>query len=76
MSTNPRFIVLMANYRQYDHLTLVLAGIALLAVLGGWAMLGRKTPRWQRDIYFGFLIFAFVLTMAGSAYLIIRGGPP
>ena len=74
MPANPRWELLMANYRQYDQLTLILAAIALAAVLIGWAMLGRKTPRWQRNLYFGFLLFAFVLTLAGTTILIIRGG--
>lgn len=74
MPANPRFLVLMTNYRQYDQLTLVLAGISLAAVLIGWAMLGGKTPAWQRYLYFGFLLLAFILIMAGTTILIIRGG--
>jgi len=76
MSANPRWAVLMTNYRQYDQLTLVLFGISLVAVLIGWAMLGGQTPAWQRRLYFGFLIFAFILTMAGTTFVIIRGGTP
>ena len=74
MPANPRFLVLMANLRQYDQLTLVLAGIALAAVLIGWAMLAANTPAWQRHLYFGFLLVAFLFSMAGATYLIITGG--
>jgi len=75
-AANPRFAVLMANYRQYDQLTLMLAGIALAAVLVSWAMLGAKTPAWQRNLYFCFLLVVFVLSMAGATLVIIRGGTP
>jgi MFS superfamily sulfate permease-like transporter len=74
MSANPRFLVLMTNYRQYDQLTLVLFGISLTAVLIGWAMLGKNTPSWQRRLYFGFLLLAYILIGAGCAYVIIIGG--
>jgi hypothetical protein len=74
MLANPRFALLMANYHQYDQLTLILAGISLAAVLIGWGMLGPKTPTWQRYLYFGFLALAYVLIGAGCAYLIITGG--
>jgi hypothetical protein len=76
MPANPRFLVLMANYRQYDQLTLMLAGISFAAVLIGWAMLGANTPAWQRRLYFGFLLLAFILSMAGATVLIVRGGTP
>jgi hypothetical protein len=72
MSANPRFDVLMTNLRQYDQLTLVLAGIALAAVLIGWAM--QAAPGWQRALYFGFLLLAFILSLAGATFVIIRGG--
>jgi hypothetical protein len=75
-AANPRFAVLMANYRQYDQLTLVLAGIALAAVLIGWAMLGKNTPIWQRHLYFCFLLVVFIFTLAGATFVIIRGGTP
>jgi hypothetical protein len=74
MPANPRFLVLMTNYRQYDQLTLVLFGISLVAVLIGWAMLGRNTPAWLRYLYFGFLLLAFIFILAGTTFLIIRGG--
>ena len=74
MPTNPLYKLFMADLRRYDQLTLVLAGIALLAVLIGWAMTGDKTPRWQKQVYFGFLILADLLISAGCAYLIITGG--
>jgi hypothetical protein len=75
MSANPRFAVLMALYWQYDHLTLILTGISLAAVLIGWPMLSEDTPKAQRLFYFGFLVLAFVLIMIGCTYLIIVGGP-
>ena len=74
MPANPRWDLLMANYRQYDQLTLVLAGISVAAVLVGWAMQGRKTPYWQRNLYFCFLLFVFILTLAGATIVVIRGG--
>ena len=74
MPANPRFALLMANYYQYDHLTMILAGISLAAVLIGWGMLGPKTPAWQWRIYFGFVALAYFLIGAGCAYLIITGG--
>jgi phosphoglycerol transferase MdoB-like AlkP superfamily enzyme len=74
MSANPRFTILMTNLRNYDQLTLILAGISLAAVLIGWAMLGDKTPAWQRRFYFGFLLVAYIFILAGCTYLIITGG--
>jgi hypothetical protein len=74
MNANPRWAILMANYRQYDQLTLVLFGISLAAVLIGWIMLEPNTPAWQRRLYFGFLLFAYILIMAGTFYVIIQGG--
>ena len=74
MSANPLWQLLMANYRQYDQLTLLLAGISAAAVLVGWAMLGRHTPAWQRRLYFGFLLFVFIFTLAGATIVVIRGG--
>jgi phosphoglycerol transferase MdoB-like AlkP superfamily enzyme len=74
MPANPRWDVLMTNYRQYDQLTLVLFGISVAAVLIGWSMLGLKTPVWQRRLYFGFLLLAYILIFAGCTYLIITGG--
>jgi hypothetical protein len=77
--TNPRFALLLSNYMLHDHITLTLAGIALAAVLMGWAMTA-KPPRsnWDRlfsNVYFGFLLFAFLSTLAGAcAYLFISGG--
>jgi hypothetical protein len=77
--TNPRFALLLANYALHDRITLALAGVALAAVLIGWAMTAKPPrSRWDRlssNIYFGFLVLAFVLTLAGScAYLILTGG--
>jgi hypothetical protein len=71
---NPYYTLWLVNSQHYDQLTLVLAGLALAAVLGAWAMLGEKTPGWQRTLYFCFLLLAFVFSMAGSTYLIISGG--
>jgi hypothetical protein len=73
MPANSRLAMLMLDLRQYDQLTLILAGIALLAVLIGWVMVGTKTPEWERRLYFGFLALAFVLILAGCTYLIITG---
>jgi hypothetical protein len=74
MVTNPRFALLMANYHQYDQLTLVLAAISLAALLIGWAMLRPNTPVWQKDLYFGFLALAYILIGAGCVYLVITEG--
>lgn len=74
MPANPRFLVLMTNYRQYDQLTLVLFGISVVAVLIGWSMLGENTPAWQRYLYFGFLVLAYILIFIGCTYLTITGG--
>jgi hypothetical protein len=70
MPANPRWIFLLATYSQYDQLTLMLAGISVAAVLIGWAMLSRRTPPWQRNLYFCFLLFAFVLTLAGATIVV------
>ena len=73
MPTNPLYTHFMASLRQYDQLTLVLFGVSLVAVLIGWAMLGRQTPAWQKDLYFGFVALAYGLILAGCAYVIITG---
>ena len=74
MPTNPLYLRFVADLRQYDQLTLILFGVALLAVLIGWVMAGPKTPQWQRGLYFGFLLLAFVLILAGTTWIVITGG--
>ena len=74
MPTNPLYLRFVADLRQYDQLTLVLFGVALLAVLIGWVMASPKTPHWQRSLYFGFLLLAFVLILAGTTWIVITGG--
>ena len=73
MSANPYYALWLVDTRHYDQLTLILAGVALLAVLGGWAM--QHAPRWQKCMYFGFMLLVFILSIAGATYLIITGGP-
>ena len=74
MPTNPLYLRFVADLRQYDQLTLVLFGVALLAVLIGWVMASPKTPHWQRSLYFCFLLLAFVLILAGTTWIVITGG--
>jgi hypothetical protein len=71
---NPRFDLLMLEYSRQGTITLVLAGIVLAAVLTGWFMLEAKTPAWLRYLYFGFLLLAFIFILAGTTFLIMKGG--
>ena len=76
MDANPRLAVLLARYAQFDRLTLILAGIALAAVLLGWALTrpgDRKLDRLYRELYLGSLALVFILTLAGT-FLLLRGG--
>jgi hypothetical protein len=76
MPINPRFTVLLRLYAQFDRMTLILAGIALAAVLVGWALPRSGSGRFTRvltQIYYGFLIVSFVLILAGTLFLILGG---
>ena len=75
MAGNSRFALLMTRYAQFDRVTLILAGLALAAVLGGWALSHSRSGKADRiftQIYFGFLIIIFVLIMVGT--FILSGG--
>jgi hypothetical protein len=74
--SNPRYALLLANYAKYDHMTLMLAVIALAIVLIGWAMLQARGrfDRLLRDIYFGFILWGFVGAIGGTAIVLILGG--
>ena len=74
---NSRYASLVENYLQYDHLTLVLAGISLLAVLVGLflnAKVKTKMDRFLRGAYFVFILIVFILALAGAAYILYNGG--
>ena len=68
----------LANLYQHDMLTISLAAVALAAVLIGWAMVASHKSKFDeimKWIYFGFILLAWLLILAGSAiYLIIGGG--
>lgn len=74
---NNRYAALLENYRQYDHLTLALAGISLLAVLVGLflnAKVRTKMDHLLRGAYFVFVLIVFILVLAGAAYILRNGG--
>ena len=76
MIANPRFAVLMGLYARYDSLTLMLAGLALAAVLIGWAISRSGSGvggRLISQVYFGLLIIGFVFILAGT-YVLLLGG--
>jgi hypothetical protein len=75
--TNPRFALLLTNYMLHDRMTMALAGLALAAVLIGYAYSFVKPDNsllHDREIYFGFLVVGFILIMAGCAYILIYSG--
>jgi hypothetical protein len=74
--TNPRLTHLLAEYASYDHLTLILAGVSLLAILLECVLIIYKAPAWLRTAYYCFLLFVFLFTLAGTTFLVIRGGTP
>lgn len=68
MTANPRFALLLLRYAQYDQTTLILAGLALGAVLVGWALTSsgsRKFDRLLSQGYLAFLAVVYILIMAG-----------
>jgi hypothetical protein len=63
---NPRFELLLANYRTHDLLTSLLAGIAFLIVLVGWVISTQvRTPfdRFVKNAYFSITLLIWVLTL-------------
>jgi hypothetical protein len=80
MPANPRLAYLLASYAKFDTITLVLAGVALLFVLLGW-LLHNKTFRVFRfqlspfTFQLSFSLLFWILVLAGTAYLLLTGGP-
>ena len=73
---NPRFALLLANYRMHDQLTLTLAGIALLFVLVGWIGFARVQNRFSlfmKNVYYAMILFYWVLILIGMTAYVIGG---
>jgi hypothetical protein len=73
---NPRFELLLANYRTHDLLTSLLAGIALLIVLVGWVLCTRVRTRFDRFVknaYFSITLLIWVLTLIVMTKAVIGG---
>lgn len=63
---NPRFDLLLAFYRQYDAMTLMLAGVAVFSALVG--SLFKKSFVFQ-----AFFLLTWVAVLAGSTYILLGG---
>lgn len=75
---NPRYALLLANYLKYDTMTLILAGTALLAVLLGWSMTTLKhnsrLDEILKKLFLGFILIGFLVVLAGTCFILFRGG--
>ena len=74
--SNPRFLVMMTELRTFDRLTLILAGIVDLAVIG-ILFLGGRQGRFYKTlstIFKASVLIAWVMVLAMAAWQSITGG--